>query len=165
MLQRDRDLSTDARHPRSPGHRPASAVNVLQSAVGNRGMARARARKTSTKGTYEHSVQIGKLGPIEIKDSNIADLIAQKSGVGDLVLTTTKGKHSAELERMFNDKTKIPSLKVQSITGENSWVIVTFEHGVISDYAADAASKTEHWRLVRFDAMKIDRTSIGTPRP
>ena len=53
---------------------------------------------------------------------------------------------------------------MQALTGENSWVIVTFSHAVIRDYAADASGKTEQWKAIDFDAVHIERTSIGKPR-
>lgn len=66
---------------------------------------------------------------------------------------------------MADGKTKVDSIQVQSLTGENSWLVVTFRHGVIRDYSADASSNTEQWKVVDFDAVHIDRTSIGKPRP
>ena len=110
--------------------RGGGAVLALQRSLGNRATAQLLARKGAgaTKGTFENSVQIGKLGPIEITQSNVGDWIAHKSSAQDLLLTTATGKHSSELRKMADGKTKVDSLQVQAIVGENSWVIVTFSH-------------------------------------
>lgn len=115
--------------------------------------------------TFEHSVRIGKLGPIEISESNIAAWIGKKGDADDLVATTVKGEHSDELKRMSDGKARIATLEVQSIIGQNSWVVVTFKNAVIRGYAADPSGETESWKATRFDAVDIRRTSIGTPRP
>jgi hypothetical protein len=145
-------------------HDGASPVAALQRAIGNRGMAQVLARKGSGKGTFENSVKIGKLAPIEIKDSNIADWIAKKNP-DDLIATTAHGKQSDELKRMSESKERIDTIEVQAITGENSWVKVTFKNARIKGFAPDAEGKTESWKATDFDGVHIERTSIGTPRP
>ncbi|HTU94205.1 MAG TPA: hypothetical protein VMF14_00110 [Solirubrobacteraceae bacterium] len=150
-----------------PARRGQSPVLALQRRLGNRATTQLLARKTAGahQGTFQNSVQIGKLGPLEVTQSNIGDWIAHKSSAQDLLVTTTSGKHSTELKRMADGKTKVDSLKVQTIVGENSWVIVTFTNAVLRDYAADATGATEQWKAVDFDGVHIERTSIGTPRP
>lgn len=170
MSQRDHDRRIQDGQGRS---RPAvprrgdSSVLALQRSVGNRATAQLLARKGggSGHGTFENSVQVGKLGPIEISQSNIGDWIAHKSSASDLELTTAVGTHSSELKQMADGKTKVDSIQVQALTGQNSWVIVTFRHAVIRGYAADSAGKTEQWKATDFDAVHIERTSIGKPRP
>jgi hypothetical protein len=169
MPQRDHDRRNQDGQPGSrtaPTRRGGSPVLALQRRVGNRATAQLLARKgDSGRGTFENSVQIGKLGPIEITQSNIGDWIANKSGADELVLTTAMGKHSTELERMADGRSKVDSLQVQAITGQNSWVIVTFSHAVVRDYEADSPGKTEQWKATDFDAVHIERTAIGKPRP
>ena len=80
-------------------------------------------------------------------------------------MTTAKGTHSDELKRMSDSKARIPSIEVQSITGENSWFKVTFKNAVIRGYAPASSGKTERWKATGFDAVDIKRTSIGKPRP
>jgi hypothetical protein len=147
--------------------RAHSPVLALQRSLGNRATAQLLARKGAgpARGTFENSVQIGKLGPAEVTQSNIGDWIANKSSASDLKVTTATGKHSGDLKQMADGKTKIDSIQVQALTGENSWVIVTFRHAVIRDYVADASSKTEQWKATDFDAVHIERTSIGKARP
>ena len=162
MLERDhhRGGPAETRAPR----RSASPVAALQSALGNRGMARALARKpTATRGTFENSVRVGSLGPLEVKESNVDDWTTSKSGASDLVLTTVKGKHSDELKRMAGGRDRIDAIEVQTVTGQNSWVTVTFKHGRIRGYEAD--DKVEHWKVTDFDAVAINRLAIGKPRP
>jgi len=162
--------TTEADQGRAPTvvpRRPQSPILALQRAVGNRATAQLLARKGggTGRGTFENSVQIGNLGPIEISQSNIGDWISHQASASDLEVTTVMGKHSKELQQMADGKTKIDSIQFQSLTGQNSWLVVTFRHGVIRGYAADASSKTEQWKVTDFDAVHIDRTSIGKPRP
>ena len=169
MSQRDHDRSGEPGQGRSrtaPPRRGDSSVLALQRSLGNRATAQLLARQApgKGKGTFENSVQIGKLGPIEISQSNIGDWIAHKSSADDLELTTVVGKHSSELKQTADGKTKVDSIQVQALTGENSWVIVTFRHAVIRGYAADPTGKTEQWKATDFDAVHIERTSIGKPR-
>lgn len=166
MSQRNPDRSNQPRQARAPTASPrrgASPVLGLQRTLGNRGTTRVLARKGS--GNFENSVQIGKLGPIEITESNVADWIAGKASAEDLVATTTKGKHSDELQRMADSKARVDSIEVTALTGQNTWIIVTFRHAVIKGYAADPAGKTESWKAVRFEAVDIKRTAVGKPRP
>jgi hypothetical protein len=166
MYQRDHDRSSEPGQTRSRPtlpRRSAHPVLALQRLIGNRATTRVLARKK--EGTFEHSVKVGKLGPIEITESNIADWIGKKNPE-DLILTTTKGKkHSDELKRMSDAKTRIDKIEVQSITGENSWVKVTFTNARIKGYTSDPEGKTEQWRATDFDGVHIERTSIGKPRP
>jgi hypothetical protein len=144
-----------------------SPVLALQRILGNRATAQLLARKGggASRGTFANSVQIGKLGPIEISQSNVGDWISHKDSADDLVLTTVMGKHSSALRQMADGRTKVDSIQVQSLTGQNSWVVVTFRNAVIRGYSADPSSNTEQWKATDFDAVHIDRTSIGTPRP
>src|SRR4051794_7738905 len=165
MSQRDHHRSSELGHlrPQRPlPRRGGGSAFALQRAIGNRDTARMLARKGG--GTFEKSVRIGPLGPIELTDSNIADWIGKKADVEDLVATTVVGKHSGELKRLSDSKTRIETLEVQVISGQNSWVVVTFKNAVIRGYDADAGGKTERWKAVRFDAVDIKRTSIGKPR-
>ena len=170
MAERDHDRRMQPGQGRGRAASPrrgGGAVLALQRSLGNRATAQLLARKGAgaTKGTFENSVQIGKLGPIEITQSNVGDWIAHKSSAQDLEVTTAAGAHSSELKQMVGSKTKVDTLQVQTIVGENSWVIVTFRHAVLRDYAADPSGKTEQWKAVDFDAVHIDRTSIGKARP
>jgi hypothetical protein len=169
MAQRDHHRINDPRQAWSPTagpRRTASPVLALQRLIGNRATGRVLARRDEPgPGTLENSVRIGKLGPIEISDSNIAAWIGKKADVADLIVTTVKGKHSDELKRMSDSKTRIDSIEVQSLTGPNSWVTVTFKNAIIQGYAPDASGKTERWTATGFDAVDIKRTSIGKPRP
>ncbi|MGH2894121.1 MAG: hypothetical protein ACRDPM_12770 [Solirubrobacteraceae bacterium] len=171
MSQRDQDRrrasGQDRTHTTLP-RRNDSPVLALQRSLGNRATTQLLARKRAPgkgSGTFENSVQLGKLGPIEITQSNIADWIANKTSVNDLQVTTVAGAHSAELKQMADGKSKIDSIEVSSVTGQNSWVIVTFRHARIRGYEADSSGKTEQWKAVDFDAVDIKRTAIGKPRP
>lgn len=170
MPQRDHDRGSapgQGRGRSGPPRRGESPVLVLQRSLGNRATAQLLARQGagSGRGTFQNSVEVGKLGSIEISQSNIGDWIAHKSSAQDLVLTTVTGPHSSELKQMAGGKAKVDKIQVQTLTGENSWVIVTFSHAVLRDYVADPSGKTEQWKATDFDAVHIERTSIGKPRP
>ena len=163
MLERDRYGDGGPARTTGPRRGP-SPVAGLQRALGNRGMARALSRKpTATRGTFENSVRVGNLGPIEVKDSNIAAWTESKTGGDDLVLTTVKGKHSEKLKRMADSGDRIDAIEFQTVTGQNSWITVTFKHGRVRAYDAD--DKVEHWKVTDFDAVAINRLAIGKPRP
>ena len=80
-----------------------------------------------------------------------------------LVVTTVAGKQSDELKRKSDTKERIDTLEVSSVTGQNTWVVVTIKHARIKGYTADG--KTEHWKAVDFDAVDFKRMAIGTPGP
>jgi hypothetical protein len=166
MYQRDHNRSSAPGQTRSHTalpRRSAHPVLALQRLIGNRATTRVLARKKGP-GTFEHSVKIGKLGPIEIKGGNIGDWVAKKDPE-NLVVTSTKGKHSDELKRMSDSKARIDTIEVQSIVGENSFVVITFRNARIRGYAADESGKTEEWKAVDFDAVHRAKTSIGAARP
>jgi hypothetical protein len=171
MREREYELSPDvpARRHAPPPRRTASPVADLQRSLGgNQATASVLARKgggaTKNKGTFEHSVRIGKLGPIEIKDSNVDDFTSQNGHARDLTITTAMGKHSKELEKMAGGG-RIDAIEVTTVTGQNTWIVVTFKHGLIQDYEADQSAKTETWKLTQFNAIDIKRLAIGTARP
>jgi hypothetical protein len=150
--------------PRSPRRRP-NPVAEAQSTIGNRAMTQLLARKGhgAKQATFEHSVRIGNLGPIEVKESNASDWTDGKSGAGDLVITTVKGKHSDKLKKMADGHERLDGLEITTVTGQNSWVTVSFKPVVIRGYEADG--KTETWKATKFENVHIDRLSIGKPRP
>jgi hypothetical protein len=168
MSQWDYDRSSEPRRTRShttPPRRSANPVLALQHAIGNRATTQMLARdKRAKKGTFKDSVQIGKLGPIEITGGNLAEWVARKKVPDDLKVTSTKGKHSDGLKRLDEDKTRFGKIDVQAITGENSWMIVTFKNARVTGYTSDDG-KTESWRLVEFDGVHRESTSIGVARP
>ncbi|HEY7077547.1 MAG TPA: hypothetical protein VH418_19350 [Solirubrobacteraceae bacterium] len=170
MRRREYDLTDEPvrAKPRPAAPRkaptPSPVAELQRSLGGNQATASVLARKpVKTKGTFEHSVRIGKLGPVEIKESNVSDWTSGKSGASDLVITTAKGKHSEELKRMAGGS-RVDSIEVTTVTGQNTWIVVTFRHGLIRDYEEDSSAKTETWKLTRFDAVDIKRLAIGAAR-
>ena len=142
------ELRPDPQAPR----RSADAVLALQQAIGNRGTARLLARDKDDKNrpSFEHSVKIGKLGPIEITGGNIGDWAAKKDPDG-LKVISVNGKHSDELKRLFDSKARIDTVETASVVGENSLVTITFTKCRIRRYSTD--DKTEEW-TVEFDSAK-----------
>src|SRR5439155_208244 len=86
-----------------------------------------RTPATKDQGT----VQIGKLPAIKIVGGNAGEWAAKKAP-DTLEITSEKGKHSAELERLSKGGSKIPSLKVTTPMVDQS--------GQHLDYGAGAES-------------------------
>ena len=163
MYQREYDRTTAPGQTGRP-RRGAHPVLALQRLIGNRGTTQLLARqKKKSKGNFEHSVKFGKLAPIEIKGGNVGDWVAKKDPE-NLVLTTTRGKHSDELKRRSESRERIETLTVQSVVGENTFVVITFSNARIKGYA-EGSEKTEDWQVVDFDAVHRETTSIGKARP
>lgn len=169
MYQRDHDLTSDPGQTRQRplSRRGAHPVLALQRLIGNRATTRLLARKDGAKknkGTMENSIKIGKLGSIEIKGGNIADWVAKKVPE-KLIVTSTKGKHSTKLKGLSDDGTRFDKIDLQAITGANSWLVITFKNARVADYTFDESTNTESWKLVEFDGVHFESTSIGVPRP
>jgi len=166
MFQRDRHRGApgQSRSQSALARRSASPVLALQRAVGNRGTTRLIARERN-KGTLPNGVKFGKFPVIEVKEGNLADWSSGKSAPDELTVATTKGKHSKELKRLSESKDRkdrIDSLELQTIIGENSWLKITIKNGHVRDYSDDG--KTESWKLVDFDNVAREKTSIGKAR-
>jgi hypothetical protein len=161
MYQREHDRrhgTGSTARPRRNGH----PVLELQRLIGNRGTTQLLARQKNA-GTFPTSVRIGKLGPIEVKESNIADWIGKKNPE-TLTLTTAKGKGTSdEFKRLSEGRSRVDAVEVNSVSGENTMIKVTFRNGRIKGYAD--AGKTESWTVTDFDAVNIERLSIGKHRP
>ena len=173
MYQRDHDLTSGPGQTRQRplSRRGAHPVLALQRLIGNRATTRLLARdragkKTSkkNKGTMENSIKIGKLGPIEIKGGNLADWVAKKVPE-KLIVTSTKGKHSTKLKGLSDDGTRFDKIDLQAVTGANNWLVITFKNARVADYTLDEETNTESWKLVEFDGVHFESTSIGVPRP
>jgi hypothetical protein len=164
MFQRyhDRSREPDQIRPDPPQpRRSADAVLALQRTIGNRGTAQVLAReKDKNRPSFEHSVKIGKLGPIEITGGNIGDWAAKKDPDG-LKVISVKGKHSDELKRLFESKVQVDTVETSSVVGENSLVTITFKDCRIRRYSMDGDK--EEW-TVEFKSAKRQTLSIGAPR-
>ena len=164
MYQRIHERITEpGRAHRTLPRRGADAVLQLQRMIGNQRTTRVLARdKKKNKATYENSIRVGGLGPIEITDGNLADWKEGKEAPAVLTLTTTTGKHSDKLKKLAEGKDR-NTVEVQMIVGENSWLQITIKNARVRRYSADG--ETESWQVFDFDAVARKRTSIGTHRP
>ena len=109
-MSRDRERAPSHRLENvsaGPARRADNPVLALQQAAGNRAVGQMLARKASSASEHP-TIQIGKLA-IEVAGGNIA---AWAGGdVPDaLNVTSQKGPHSAELERMSKERTKVSLL-------------------------------------------------------
>jgi hypothetical protein len=165
MYQRYQDRGGEPGQGRSDAPLPRRKVNpvlVLQRAIGNRGTTRvlARDKKQKNRPSFENSVTVGKLGPIEITGGNIADWAAKKDPDG-LKVTSPKGKHSDALKRLFEGKARVDTVETSSVVGENTLVTITFTSCRITRYSADGDK--DEW-TVEFEGAKRQTLSIGAAR-
>lgn len=141
--------------------RSADPVLRLQRAIGNRATGQVLARAPATKD--QGTVQIGKLPTIKIVGGNAGEWAAKKNP-DTLEITSEKGKHSAELEGLSKERSKIPSLKATAPMVDQSGrhldfgsVEIEFVNARITSYTVDG--KLETWRAVDFEA--VHRTTIS----
>jgi hypothetical protein len=164
-MSRDRELAPSRRHeeaPPRPDRRADDAVLALQQAVGNRAVTRMLARKGTPAKKKNPTVQIGKTS-IEVSGGNIA---AWTSGDAPdaLSVESQKGRHSAELERLSKDRTRIDSLTLTIPTGGSEGgaldlgsVVIEIAHGRVKGYALDGT--TESWQIGDFDGVHRTKTT------
>ena len=102
-MPRARRLDTDrSQGSPSPLRRSANPVLALQRSIGNRAVAQVLAREPDRTGT----VKIPGVGTINVKGGNLEEWAG--TGAPDTVdVTSKKGKHSAKLEKLANDRTKM----------------------------------------------------------
>ena len=162
MHERQTDGSRGSGHSRAstpaPVRRGSNPVLALQRSIGNRAVTRVLARAPTRAG----SVQIGAVGQIKVKGGNL-DVWAGKETPDTVDVTSTKGKHSAKLEKLANERTKT-DVKV-TISPENSageelnvggGTLLEIGGARIKGYVV--ADEVETWRLADFETVK--RTKI-----
>lgn len=133
-------------------------VLALQQAVGNRAVGQMLARKASKNPT----IQIGKLA-IEVAGGNIAAWAASEVPEA-LDVTSQKGRHSAELERLSKERTRIKSLMLTVAAANKSGqeldmgsLAIEFTNARIKGYNVDG--KTESWQIGDFDRVNRTKTT------
>jgi hypothetical protein len=133
----------------------------LQQAVGNRAVGQMLARKASP-GSKSPTIQIGKLA-IQVAGGNLAAWAG--SEVPDaLEVTSQKGRHSAELERLSKDRTRTKSLTLTVAavgkSGEEldlGALAIEFTNARIKGYQVDG--DTETWQVADFDGVHRTKTT------
>ncbi len=116
-------------------------------------------RKSSQKPT----IKIGKLA-IEVAGGNIAAWAASEVPEA-LEVTSQKGRHSAELERLSKDGTRIKSLTLTVAAANKSSgqaldmgsLAIEFTNARIKGYVLDG--KAESWRVADFDRVNRTKTT------
>ncbi len=163
-MSRDRERASGHRFEDTPveaGRRAVNPVLAIQQAVGNRAVGQMLARKEAAA-SHGPTIQIGKLA-IEVAGGNIA---AWAGGdVPDaLNVTSQKGPHSAELERMSKERTRTTLTLTVAATnksaGENldlGSLAIEITNAHIKSYAIDGAA--ESWQVADFDG--VHRTKIS----
>jgi hypothetical protein len=139
------------------GRRANNPVLELQQAVGNRAFGQMLARKASKNPT----IQIGKLA-IEVAGGNIAAWAGGEVPEA-LEVTSQKGRHSAELERLSKERTRIKSLTLTVAAANKSGELdlgslaIEFTNARIKGYAVDG--KTESWQVADFEGVHRTKTT------
>jgi hypothetical protein len=166
-MSRDRELVSRRRpedRPSRAGRRaPDHPVLALQQSAGNRAVARmlAGSRTLALQATGAHQKPTIKLGglSIEVEGGNI-DAWAVPGGAPDVLqVTSHKGKHSAELERLFKEHGKTDlTLTVAASNSSGSEldmgsIEIKISNAHIKGYALDG--DTESWQVADFD--RVDR--------
>jgi hypothetical protein len=162
-MSRDRVLAPGRVEDASdrPGRRASNPVHALQRAVGNRAVSQMLARKPSSA-AGNPTVQIGKLA-IEVSGGNIAAWAAGE--VPDaLDVTSLKGRHSPELERLSKQRSRINSLTLTVAAANKSGqeldmgsLAIEFTNGRVRGYEVDG--KTESWQVGDFDGVHRTKTA------
>jgi hypothetical protein len=140
-----------------PVRRANNPVLALQQAVGNRAVGQMLARKSSQKPT----IQIGKLA-IEVAGGNIAAWAAGEVPEA-LQVTSEKGRHSAELERLSKERTRIKSLTLTVAAANTTEELdmgsfaMEFTNARIKGYGVEG--KTESWQVADFDGVHRTKTT------
>jgi len=139
--------------------RTASPALLLQRKIGNRATGQLLASAPAAK---DHgTVHVGKLPAIKIVGGNAGDWT--KNQPSTLEITSTKGRHSAALERLSRDGSKIPTLKVTTPIDQSGQhldfgsVVIELGRVRIADYTVDGNLET--WRAVNFETAQ--RTTIS----
>jgi hypothetical protein len=149
--QRSKDTSA------RPGRRANNPVLALQQAVGNRAVGQMLARKSSKNPT----IQIGKQA-IEVAGGNIAAWAAGEVPEA-LEVTSQKGRHSAELERLSKAGTRIKSLTLTVAAANKGQELdmgslaIEFTNARIKGYDLDG--KTESWQVADFAEVHRTKTT------
>jgi hypothetical protein len=163
-MSRNRELAPSRRFDDTsarPGRRANNPLLALQQAAGNRAVGQVLARKASSE-SKKPTILIGILA-IQVAGGNIAAWAA--SEVPDaLEVTSQKGRHSAELERLSNERTRIKSLTLSVAAANKSGqeldmgsLAIEFTNAHIKRYLVDG--NAESWQVGDFDGVHRTKTA------
>jgi hypothetical protein len=158
------ERTTDRR--RQPGRPQASPpaprrsthpVLALQRSIGNRAVGQVLARTPVRSGT----VQLGAVGTIKVKGGNLEDW-AGKGAPDTVEVTSAKGKHSAKLEKLANERTRT-DVKVTISPAHNpgeelnvgGGTLLEITDARIKGYAVEDGVET--WHVADFTGVKRTR--------
>jgi hypothetical protein len=159
-VSRQRELASGHRSDDTsarPVGRANNPVLALQQAVGNRAVGQMLARKSFKKPT----IKIGKLA-IEVAGGNIAAWAAGEVPEA-LEVTSEKGRHSAELDRLSKERTRTKSLTLTVAAANTSEELdmgslaIEFTNARIKGYGVDG--KTESWQVADFAEVHRTKTT------
>jgi hypothetical protein len=163
-MRRDRELAPGRRFddtPARPRRRADDPVLALQQAAGNRAVGQTLARKESSK-SRSPTIVFGKQA-IQVAGGNLAAWAADEVPE-TLEVTSQKGRHSAELERLSKERTRIDSLTLTVSAANKSGedldlgsLAIEITKGRIKGYQVDG--DMESWRVADFDGVHRTKTA------
>jgi hypothetical protein len=164
-MSRDRELARSRRlgdESARPDRRANNRILALQQAVGNQAVGHILARKASAE-SKSPTILIGKLA-IAVTGGNIAAWAG--SEVPDaLEVASQKGSHSAELERLSKERTRIKSLTLTVAAANKPGgealdlgsLAIEITNARIKGYQVDG--DTESWHVGDFDGVHRTTTT------
>jgi hypothetical protein len=139
--------------------RSANPVLALQRSIGNRAVAQVLARDPARTG----SVKISGLGEIKVKGGNLEEW-AGTAALDTVEVTSKKGKHSAKLQKLSNDRTRVDiTVMIGAAHQEGEDLNVgggtqlEIKGARVKGYSVDADG-VETWTVTDF--QKVARTKI-----
>jgi hypothetical protein len=139
--------------------RSSNPVLALQRSIGNRAVAQVLARDPARTG----SVKISGLGEIKVKGGNLEEW-AGTATLDTVEVTSKKGKHSAKLQKLSNDRTRVditvtiaPAHKAGEDLNVGGGTQLEIKGARIKGYSVDADG-VETWTVTDFE--KVARTKI-----
>jgi hypothetical protein len=148
MLEREIDRRREReRTPDAPQRREPHPVLALQRAIGNHAVAQVLARAPAAA----NSVKIHGLGDIKVKGGNLEEWTGAETPQ-TVDVTTHKGRHSAKLEKLSHDRTKLEvkvTIAAANKAGEQLNVgggtVLDIKDAEVEHYAVSGNEET--WRL------------------
>jgi hypothetical protein len=140
-------------------NRGSNPVLALQRSIGNRAVVQVLARATVRTGT----VQIGAVGEIKVNGGNLEEW-AGTAALDTVEVTSTKGKHSAKLEKLATARTRTdvtvtiaPANKAGEELSVGAGTLLEIKDARIKRYTVEDGVET--WQVGDFEKVKRTKTT------
>src|SRR4051794_7719624 len=162
MPKRETDRRRDPGRSQASSSLPRRSSNpvlTLQRSIGNRAVGQVLAREPVRTGT----LKIAGMGEIKVEGGNLEEW-AGTAAPDTVEVTSKKGKHSAKLEKLSKDRTRIdvtvtiaPASKAGEELNVGGGTKLEIKHARIKGYSV-GADGVETWRVADYE--KAARTKI-----